>query len=215
MTARPWMPLYIADYLADTAHLGAAQSGAYMHLIMHYWQHSALPVDDAGLARIAKLTPGEWRRERATLQAFFHDGWRHKRIDAELADATAHLTAKAEAGRKGAAARWQGHVTGNGNPIADASLSHRQIDAPLHSPSQLQKEISLTPKLNGEHAAALASLIGGAVKKAEAPKYVWLKPTDTRVPRAQSWWREHYGSELPIQFKGSKQGYSVPWEAVR
>lgn len=54
------MPLYVADYLADTAHLRAAQSGAYLHLIMHYWLKGALPDDDAALARIAGMTAREW-----------------------------------------------------------------------------------------------------------------------------------------------------------
>jgi uncharacterized protein YdaU (DUF1376 family) len=79
------MPLYIADYLADTAHLNAAQSGAYLHLIMHYWQKRGLPTDDRQLAAIARMTPRKWSRERDIIAAFFHDGWKHKRIDAELA----------------------------------------------------------------------------------------------------------------------------------
>lgn len=36
---RPWMPLYIGDFIADTAHLSAEETGAYILLIMHYWVH--------------------------------------------------------------------------------------------------------------------------------------------------------------------------------
>lgn len=85
--SRPWMPLYIADYLKDTTHLGALESGAYLHLIMHYWQHGSLPASEKQLAQIAKLTAREWKRSRDTLKSFFYDGWKHKRIDQELAHA--------------------------------------------------------------------------------------------------------------------------------
>lgn len=85
---RPWMPLYIADYLRKTTHLGALESGAYLHLIMDYWQNDGLPDDDKQLARIAKMTDREWKNAKATLQAFFHDGWRHEKIDEEIAKAS-------------------------------------------------------------------------------------------------------------------------------
>ncbi|QPF87007.1 DUF1376 domain-containing protein [Bradyrhizobium genosp. L] len=78
------MPLYIADYLKKTTHLGALESGAYLHLIMDYWQNDGLPSDDRQLARIARLTDREWRKLKSTLQAFFYDGWKHKRIDEEI-----------------------------------------------------------------------------------------------------------------------------------
>jgi uncharacterized protein YdaU (DUF1376 family) len=78
------MPLYVADYRADTAHLSAAQHGAYLLLIMHYWQMGRLPDDEKTLARIACMTPAEWRRNRSAIEAFFEPGWRHGRIEEEL-----------------------------------------------------------------------------------------------------------------------------------
>ena len=82
-----WMPLYVGDYLSDTAHLGALESGGYLHLIMHYWRAGKLPRDDASLARIAKMTAREWSRSKSAILAFFDDELRNKRIDLELAKA--------------------------------------------------------------------------------------------------------------------------------
>ena len=81
---RPWMPLYVGDYLGDTGHLTTAQHGAYLLLMMHYWRKGELPDDDRQLSKITKLPLKTWCDYRATLQDFFHEGWKHKRIDAEL-----------------------------------------------------------------------------------------------------------------------------------
>ena len=83
---RPWMPLYIGDYLRKTTHLRALESGAYLHLIMAYWISGSLPNDDRQLASIAKMTDAEWRRSKLILQKFFGPDWSsHGRIDDELA----------------------------------------------------------------------------------------------------------------------------------
>ena len=81
---RPWMPLYVADYRIDTAHLSTIEHGAYLLLIMHYWAAGSLPSDDHSLARIAGLTVKEWNRHRTVIAKFFDAQWRHKRIDLEL-----------------------------------------------------------------------------------------------------------------------------------
>jgi uncharacterized protein YdaU (DUF1376 family) len=94
---RHWMPLYIADYLADTAHLSATEHGAYLLLIMHYWRKGGLPDDDPQLARIARMSPEEWSKVRSVIEAFFEAGWMHKRIEKELAESKQ----RTEAGRKG------------------------------------------------------------------------------------------------------------------
>lgn len=103
----PWMPLYIADYRADTAHLGAAEHGAYLLLIMHYWQTGGLPDDDRQLARIACMSEREWKRARPLVQAFFDDGWKHGRIEAELKRCDKIISARSEAGAAGASSKWK------------------------------------------------------------------------------------------------------------
>ena len=97
---RPWMPLYIADYLADTAHLGTLESGAYLHLIMHYWLKDGLPDDDAQLARITKLSLPEWRAIRPTISALFGEGWSHARIDKEIREADMAYERRSSAGKR-------------------------------------------------------------------------------------------------------------------
>lgn len=103
--SRPWMPLYVADYLADTRRLTMAEHGAYMLLIMEYWRNGGLPDDEKKLARIVGANAEEWAAVRENVSELFQDGWRHKRIDKELADAEASYARRAAAGRKGGNAK--------------------------------------------------------------------------------------------------------------
>jgi uncharacterized protein YdaU (DUF1376 family) len=98
---RPWMPLYVGDYLGDTGHLTTTQHGAYLLLMMHYWRKGELPDDDRQLSKITKLPLKIWCDCRPTLQDFFHEGWKHKRIDAELAKMVRVSEKRAIAGQKG------------------------------------------------------------------------------------------------------------------
>jgi uncharacterized protein YdaU (DUF1376 family) len=89
------------DYLGDTGHLTTTQHGAYLLLMMHYWRKGELPDDDRQLSKITKLPSKVWNECRPTLQEFFHEGWRHKRIDAELAKMMRVSEKRAIAGQKG------------------------------------------------------------------------------------------------------------------
>jgi len=121
------MPLYVADYLADTGHLSTLEHGAYLLLIMHYWQNGSLPVEDVKLARIARLTPKEWASVCHTIAELFASDWRHKRIDAELAKASENMERRSAAGKAGASARYGNR---NGNRIATAGQSHSNPPSP-------------------------------------------------------------------------------------
>jgi len=90
VSATPYMKLYIGDYLGDTQHLSALQHGAYLLLIMAYWQRKGpLPAEDDKLARIARCTDAEWMQCKSDALAFFEerDGLLyHNRIEKELAE---------------------------------------------------------------------------------------------------------------------------------
>lgn len=68
---RPWMPLYVGDYLGDTGHLTTAQHGAYLFLMMHYWRKGELPDDDRQLSKITKLPLENLVRISSDLAGFF------------------------------------------------------------------------------------------------------------------------------------------------
>lgn len=99
--SRPWMPFYWGDYFRDTRHLSRAQHGSYLLLIGHYWTTGALPDDDQQLANITCSTLAEWRADKPVLQAFFYDGWKHKRVESEIHRTEKLRTARAAAGQKG------------------------------------------------------------------------------------------------------------------
>lgn len=95
------MPFYVGDYLADTGHLSTVQHGAYVLLILHYWIKGVLPDNDRQLAKITRLSLKAWQHQRPVLQAFFYDGWKHKRIEVELRRSVEIGIKRARAGSKG------------------------------------------------------------------------------------------------------------------
>jgi len=132
------MALYVGDYLADTAHLSAAEHGAYLLLIMHYWRTGGLPDDDGALARIVRMKAGEWRKARPIIEAFFQPGWKHKRIESEIAEAARISEAGRKAGLASAEARRNGRSTDVERPLHDRSNDLPTKAQP--SQSQPQKE---------------------------------------------------------------------------
>ena len=122
-----WMPLNVGDYLADTGHLTTTQHGAYLLLLMHYWRKRELPDDDKQLAAIAKLPLRIWLDTRETLQAFFHDGWKHKRVEAEIQKRVEVSNKRSMAGARGGSRTQMNHVLRAANaPICSSmTQSHR------------------------------------------------------------------------------------------
>lgn len=145
MSKRAWMPLYVGDYLGDTGHLTTSQHGAYLLLMMHYWRKGGLPDDDEQLSAITKLPANIWRSYRNIIQAFFYDGWCHKRIDSELADMEVKHRKRVLAGQKGGTQatinRWKDKSVANGRAMPQQSNSNATaMNNHSHLPSKKEEE---------------------------------------------------------------------------
>lgn len=142
------MPLYVADYLADTSHLNAAEHGAYLLLIMHYWQKGGLPNDEQLLCRIARMQPDEWARSRSIIAEFFDESWRHHRIDAELAKAEDISSKRAEAARqrKSKSSPNAEQEQSNCSTIEDTRARVSQSQSQSQDSSSLRSDENNTPR---------------------------------------------------------------------
>jgi uncharacterized protein YdaU (DUF1376 family) len=104
-----WFPFDIRDYLTDTMHLETKQHGAYLLLLLSYYENGPLPDNDSALAATAKLSLTAWNRMSSTIRAFFtveDDGRLHqKRTDEELAKREELSAKRSEAGTIGAEAK--------------------------------------------------------------------------------------------------------------
>lgn len=108
MSERPFMQLYVSDFVGDTLHLSSEQVGVYLLLLMAMWNaDGSLPDDDAKLARVARLSVKRWRAMRPELVEFFTvaDGViRHGRLSRELQKSERQSQSRAAAGARGGTA---------------------------------------------------------------------------------------------------------------
>jgi len=107
MAALPYMQLYVADYLADTAHLTTEEHGAYLLLLFSYWQ-TGKPLRADRLASVARLSNERWTDVERTLKEFFHvksGEWTHFRVEADLEKVGGKWKKNSDAGKASAKAR--------------------------------------------------------------------------------------------------------------
>jgi uncharacterized protein YdaU (DUF1376 family) len=88
MSSFPSLPLFTDAFLADTGHLSAQETGAYVLLLMMAWRlpDCRLPDDDAKLCRWARLDRRTWLRLKPVVMEFWvlQDGfWTQKRLSKE------------------------------------------------------------------------------------------------------------------------------------
>ena|SRR5215469_11844023 len=154
-----WMPIYIGDYLADTARLDATSSGCYLHWLMDYWRNGPLPNEIPTLCTIGKLnassnassnapsTPASIAQ--ALLDQYFtleqDNCWHQKRMDYELAAWNAKKLKAKEKAKKAADAKWGKDAPSNAPSITQAMLGRCPLPSPLPKDLNTLVEIDEAP----------------------------------------------------------------------
>lgn len=178
-----FMPMFVADYLADTTDLSTEEHGAYLLLMFAAWRSDGvLPNDPRRLARIAKVPferwPDMWEaigRFFSVTSAFVSQG----RLAKELARAKAQKEAAIERGRRGAAAKAaRSGEQAESKQRASDSPSDEQVNSPP-SPSQgslsLSGSGSSSPSLPPDPSRAIpgATEPGSVARGAEDGPVIW------------------------------------------
>lgn len=161
MAALPYIQLYTADYLADTAHLTTLENGAYLLLMFNYWQRgeSFKAKDEQTLSKrlasVARLTINEWLEVSEQLKEFFviiqHSDcieWKHNRIEHDL-DAVREKSIKASnAGKRSAKAR-SANTNNERSTDVKQTLNHTDTDTDTDiKKNNIKKSKSSNKKFN-------------------------------------------------------------------
>lgn len=134
------MPLYINDYLSDTLHLSAEESGAYLFLIMHYWKKGNISGDIEQISRISRCATSI---TQAILSEFFeyaNGSWKHGRIDIELKKAQDNKEMRAIRAKKAADARWSKDATSKPQAMLNECPSPTPSSSPISTQEPTKKD---------------------------------------------------------------------------
>jgi uncharacterized protein YdaU (DUF1376 family) len=127
-----WMPLYVAEFIADTTNLTASQGWAYINLLCAMWrtQDGTLPNDADTLARVGRVHRPRWEKVWNAIKSMFDvDGDRvtSTALQAELGKANALIVTR----------RAAAHIGGLTTQFRRASMNaiHR---SPMTAPKPLK-----------------------------------------------------------------------------
>jgi uncharacterized protein YdaU (DUF1376 family) len=127
----------IGDYRKDTVHLSRLEHYIYRNLIdWYYLDECPIPLETQSVARRLRLeTEDEQKSLIAVLQDFFFEskeGWRHKRIDADIEKYHSQCATNRTNGKNGGRPKKEKNPLGyesepNGNPTVTLTNNHKPI----------------------------------------------------------------------------------------
>jgi len=143
----PYIPLYVADYEADTSHLSMEEDGAYMRLLRLCWRTPgcSVPDDPKWIMRKMRVTADEfYRAVEPVIDEFFTraDGRIFQaRLQREHASIEALQSKRSAAGKRGNEKRWGLKTNEKGSRKATDLRSQLEPE-----PEPLKREAKASPK---------------------------------------------------------------------
>jgi uncharacterized protein YdaU (DUF1376 family) len=105
MSSKPYIKLFVSDFLGDTSHLSCDEIGAYFLLLSQCWTKGFISSEDERLARLTRLTMDKWLSMKPVIMEFFKpcdDGYYNARATKELNE----IFEKSTKAKHSAEVRW-------------------------------------------------------------------------------------------------------------
>jgi uncharacterized protein YdaU (DUF1376 family) len=146
MSQFPSLPLFTDAFIADTGHLSAQETGAYLLLLMMAWRlpDCRIPDDDARLARWARVDARTWRHIKPQVMEFwtFSDGfWTQKRLTKEREFASKRANTARVNGARGGRPKLLNFKEAE-NPTGFPAATNGEAPNPNPNPSSNSSEAS-------------------------------------------------------------------------
>ncbi|MDR7037378.1 uncharacterized protein YdaU (DUF1376 family) [Methylobacterium sp. BE186] len=147
MSAFPHLPLFTDAFIADTGHLSAQETGAYLMLMMVAWRspECRLADNDDKLARWARLDRRTWLRIKPVVMEFWTlEGgfWTQKRLSKERAHVSKLAEVRRENGKRGGRPK---SLENNDAENLAGSQQDSKTKAPIPIPIPIPNKIEDTP----------------------------------------------------------------------
>jgi len=150
MAKLPYMPLYVDDYEAATAHLTVEEDGIYNRLLRLCWRTPgcSIPNDDNWIERQMRMR-GKFLKIKPILTEFFklkQGRWTQKKQRVLFCSASSTFQARSAAGKKGAIAKalkTKEKGSSKASNLNKPGLSNEQATRTIKNKKEIKKEINI------------------------------------------------------------------------
>jgi uncharacterized protein YdaU (DUF1376 family) len=146
-----WFEFHPKPFITDTMRLSTEAKGAYLLLMLDYYETEApAPDDDEVLAAITGLPIETWRRHRRVIEPLFQVSgglWHHATCAQVIEDAHIRIAKASAKGKEAAFKRWNGKARGNAKGNAGGMPQAMPAVSPEHTTGNAHASADLGPEM--------------------------------------------------------------------